>query len=203
MSEPNFHNVEQRSEEWLRLRLGKITGTRLKDVFKSNNLTLVDELISEMLTEQIEENYVNDAMQRGIDLEPLAIEAYEAETSSAVYPVGFVTNDDLPMCGLSPDGFVEGNGAVEIKCPSSKKHIEYIRTNRVPAEYKYQIQMYFLINPEIKHVDFVSYDPRVALKPLHIVKVERSDIAEELEETRKGLLKFVDKVRKYYDDITF
>jgi hypothetical protein len=36
-------DVEQGSQEWLRMRLGKITGTRLKEVFKSDNLPLIDE----------------------------------------------------------------------------------------------------------------------------------------------------------------
>ena len=35
--------VEQGSIEWLKMRLGKVTGTRLKNVFKTDNLTLIDE----------------------------------------------------------------------------------------------------------------------------------------------------------------
>jgi hypothetical protein len=125
-----FHEVEQRTEEWRELRIGKITGTRLKDVFKSNNLTLVDELISERLTGRVDEIYVNEAMQRGIDLEPLGFEAYTEKTGEHCHEIGFVTNSKYPECGLSPDGFVSNNGAIELKCPSSKKHIEYIRTNK-------------------------------------------------------------------------
>lgn len=197
----NYHEVEQRSPEWFALKAGVISGTRLKDVFKSNNLPLVDELISEMLTGKIEEIFVNFAMQRGIDMEPLGIAEYEIKTGTKVHEMGFVTNDNYPGCGLSPDGFVGSNGAIELKCPSSKKHIEYIRTNKVPAIYKYQIAMYFLMCDDLDFVDFVSFDPRVKIKPLHILRVNRNEI--DLEEIGETLKKFCGKLSKYYDQITF
>jgi len=43
-------NVEQRSKEWFEMRLGVITGSRCGNVFKSNNLSFVDELIAERLS---------------------------------------------------------------------------------------------------------------------------------------------------------
>ena len=201
MSEVNFHNVEQRSPEWLGLKVGKITGTRLKNVFKGNNLTLIDELISEKLTGQMEEVFVTEKMQRGVDMEPLGFAAYTEKTGEKVHEIGFVTNDMWPECGLSPDGFVSSNGAIELKCPSSKKHIEYIRTNKVPAEYKYQIFMYFILCDDLDYVDFVSFDPRVEIKPLHILRVKRKDV--DLSETKSELRKFCKKLSKYHDQITF
>jgi hypothetical protein len=49
-------HVEQGSLEWLKLRLGKITGTRLKEVFKSDNLPLVYKMIAEIDSEEVEVN---------------------------------------------------------------------------------------------------------------------------------------------------
>ena len=66
----NYHEVEQRSPEWFALKAGVISGTRLNGVFKSNNLPLVDELISEMLTGKIEEIFVNFAMYCDITYVP-------------------------------------------------------------------------------------------------------------------------------------
>lgn len=196
-----YHEVQQRTDEWRRLRLGKITGTRLKEIFKSNNLPLVDELISERLTGRVDEIYVNDAMQRGIDMEPIGIEAYEKKAGVKVHEMGFVTNENYPECGLSPDGFIGSKGAIELKCPGSKKHIEYIRTNKLPAQYKYQVTMYFLMCEDLEYLDFVSFDPRVKIKPLHILRVNRDEI--DLETARAELTKFCDKLTKYYDQVTF
>ena len=47
-------NLQQRSEEWFKARLGVITGSRASNVFKSNNLTLVDEMIAERMTQSVE-----------------------------------------------------------------------------------------------------------------------------------------------------
>jgi hypothetical protein len=70
-------NVEQRTPEWIEYRLGKITGTRLKEVLRSDNLPLVYEMIAEVVSKQIEEIPVNRAMQRGVDLEPVVRQLYQ------------------------------------------------------------------------------------------------------------------------------
>ena len=49
-------DVKQRTPEWLKLRLGKITGTRLKEVFKKDDLPLIDTMIAEIDDFNIKEN---------------------------------------------------------------------------------------------------------------------------------------------------
>lgn len=194
-------NLEQRTEEWKQIRKGSIGGTRVKMVMAKNNLPLIDELIAEKHTDLIEENYINDAMQRGIDLEPFAIKEFEELSETKVDTYGLVTNEKFPGCHLSPDGLVlDVTGVpmfgVEVKCPSTKKHVEYIRTNRVPAEYKYQVYHYFTICDTISSMFFVSYDPRFEARPVHMVQLNREDITMELEAFKTGLLKFIDKLFK-------
>ena len=194
-------NLEQRTEEWKQIRKGSIGGTRVKSIMAKNNLPLIDELIAEKHTDLIEENYINDAMQRGIDLEPFAIKEFEELSETKVDTFGLVTNENFPSCHLSPDGLVlDVTGVpmfgVEVKCPSTKKHVEYIRTNRVPAEYKFQVYHYFTICDTISSMFFVSYDPRFEARPVHMVQLNREDITEELEAFKTGLLKFIDKLNK-------
>jgi len=199
-------NIEQRSKEWKEIRKGSIGGTRVKTVIAKNNLPLVDELIAEKHSDTIEETFVNDAQQRGIDLEPFAISEFEERTELNVDSFGLVTNEKFPGCHLSPDGLIlDGSGVplsgVEVKCPSTKKHVEYIRTNRVPAEYKFQIYHYFAICDTVQTMYFVSYDPRFEIRPIHIVQVNREDIVEELQQFKTKLLKFIDKLSKYESQI--
>ena len=199
-------NLEQRSEEWKQIRKGSIGGTRVKMVMAKNNLPLIDELIAEKHTDLIDETFVNDAMQRGIDLEPFAIAEFEERSETKVDTFGLVTNENFPGCHLSPDGLVlDGSGVplsgVEVKCPSTKKHVEYIRTDRVPAEYKFQVYHYFTICDTIETMFFVSYDPRFEVRPVHIIQVNREDIADELEAFKSGLLKFIDKLNDYESQI--
>lgn len=200
-------DLDQRSAEWKTARKGSIGGTRAKSLMAKNNLPLLDELIAERHSDEIEENFVNEAMQRGIDLEPVAIAEFEEATSYEVESFGLVTNEKFPGCHLSPDGLIlDGAGVpmagVEIKCPSTKKHVEYLRTGKLPAEYKFQVYHYFLLAETIDQMYFVSYDPRFAVRPLHILPINREEIKAELEEYEAGLIKFSEKLEKYETAIT-
>jgi hypothetical protein len=60
-----------------------------------------------------------------------------------------------------------------------------------------------LVNEKLQWLDFISYDPRFAPKPLYIYRVERNDIIVELNETMTALLKFWAKFEKYHQQVTF
>lgn len=200
-----LHNLQQRSQEWHDIRKGSIGGTRAKYVTKSNNLTLCDELIAERHSDYIEETFINDAMQRGIDLEPIALQEFSANQEVTVTPGGFVTNEKFPNCHLSPDALMMDNGqpiaGVEVKCPSTKKHVEYIRSGKLPAEYKYQVFHYFTLCESVETMYFVSFDPRFKPRPLHILPVTREEVQEELNKYQAELSKFIAKVNKYESQI--
>jgi putative phage-type endonuclease len=202
-----FRDIEQGSPEWLKLRLGKVTGTRLKKLMAANNLDLVDCLISEMITEQSKEEKTSAAMQRGTEMEPLARKAYEDFAECKVEEIGFIQSDKYDWFGMSPDGLIKENGkylkCIEIKCPDSDTHTGYIRQGTLPSDYKYQVYASFLINEDQIEHDFISYDNRFKIKPIHIVNTRREDIKEELAECEKAMEKFWKKFQKYYNLITF
>ncbi len=144
-------------------------------------------------------------MQRGIDLEPIAMEEYCSKEFAVVETPAFIKNKEIDFLGISPDGLIKSEGkyigGVEIKCPSSKKHIEYIRINRVPNEYKYQVLAYFINCPDLEYVDFVSYDDRVTVKPFHCVRVTRDELKKDIEEAIEGIHKFNKKREEYLNKI--
>ena len=199
-----IHSIQQGSPEWFMLRLGMVTGSRIKDVFKKDNLTLIDQLIAEQLTEMPDDDaYVSDAMQRGLDYEPMALDRYEELTGHTLIRGGFIRSEEMPRLGYSPDGRVATTGGVEVKCPGSKNHIRYIRMGIVPVEYRWQVYSSFLINPDCEWYDFMSFDPRVSQRPEFIVRTKREDITDELEAGRAELQKFFTKLEKYKSDILF
>lgn len=195
--------IEQRSEEWHKLRLGKITGTRLKDLFKADWLTVVDEVLAELITKQTPSIRVNEAMQWGIDNEPLAKLEYEKLNFVEVHELGFCISDEFDFLGLSPDGFVGSDGAIEIKCPSSKTHLTYIRQDKVPSEYKYQICNYFLVNKDLEWLDFVSFDPRNSIYPIFVKRVTREELSADLVAIEKKLHEFKSKLDLLCNKINF
>jgi len=198
------HDIEQGSFEWFQLRCGKVTGSRLKDVFKADNLTLLDELIAEQLTERWEdEGYVSDAMQRGIDLEPFALDEWEKINDSELIRGGFIQSEKFPLLGYSPDGRVGVIGGVEVKCPSSKKHIQYLRQGKLPNDYKWQVLGSFIINPDLQWYDFMSFDPRVQQRPVFIHRTTREAALPELNKAVVELEKFFAKLEEYKSEILF
>lgn len=202
-----YKDLVQGTQEWLNVRIGKITGSRIKELTAKDNLPLVYKLIAETVSEQSEEVYITAAMQRGEDLEPVARSEYEEYTGSKVSQVGFVQSSKYDFLGHSPDGLiVEGDEVVkgiEIKCPSTNTHVKYIIQNRLPSEYKGQVLNMFLVCPTIQEVDFISYDDRFTIKPLHIVNIRREDVEADLRDLEMQILKFWAKYQAYYNQVTF
>ena len=200
--------MEQRSEEWFLARKGKVTASKIADVMAkgrggAESLTrqkYIDQLVTERLTKYIQEGYTNDAIQRGIEMEAAARAAYSFQTDSYVDEVGFVDHPSIGMSGASPDGVVSSHGLVEIKCPNSNTHIEYIVANKPPAKYIPQMAWQLACTGR-KWVDFVSYDDRLEdeSKHLFIVRYERNDeyIAEIEVEVKKVLEEVEARVAKF------
>jgi hypothetical protein len=195
-------DVKQGSEQWLKMRLGKITGTKLKEVFKSDNLPLIYKLIAEIDSEEIEETFTTKQMQRGKDLEPIAREIYQQVKEIEIEDIGFCLSDSNDYLAYSTDGFTKcRTGGIEIKCPNTETHVKYISQNQLPNDYKYQVYTSFLVNSKLQWLDFISFDPRFKSKPMFIKRINRVDIIEDLEKTESELNKFIIKFEKYYKNI--
>lgn len=194
--------VEQGTQEWLKMRLGKVTGTRLKNVYKTDYLNLIDELIAEVISEEVEVSFVNSSMQRGKDLEPIVREIYQQVKEIEIEEIGFCLSDEIDILAYSPDGFTKDRkGGIEIKCPNTKTHVKYIRQNKLPSEYESQVLCAFLVNKSLEWMDFISFDDRFKVKPMFIIRVERKDILGQLYLMEQGLLDFQKKFLANYEKI--
>ena len=200
-----IHDVKQWTPEWLNLRKGIITGTRLKAVASAPSTATYKWLMSELIAEDLAplpEVFQNDAMIRGTIMEPIAKKEYEKLTWHEVDEVGFCIHDERKYCWLSPDGFIshdredpnEYTKAIEIKCPGAKNHLKYIQENKIPAEYKWQVVNYFLICETLQELDFITYNPDIYVEHLrmHVISVKREDYAKELKEIQEKLDIFKD-----------
>jgi putative phage-type endonuclease len=126
-------------------------------------------------TGQIEDGFTSDAMQWGIDNEAQARVAYEIKSGNFVDQVGFVEHPSIAWFGCSPDGLVNDNGLVEIKCPNSATHWSYIKDDAPPNKYYIQMQAQMACTNR-EWCDFVSFDPRMPDKSkLFIKRVMRSN----------------------------
>lgn len=197
------YNFPQGSEEWKAIRKGKITGTKANKAFNSKTLDLIDELISEAVCDFEESDYQSEAMLWGVANEQFARQEYEKATFNKVVQYGFCVSDEFDYLGISPDGFIMENdvhiGGLEIKCPNPKTHCKYIRMGQVPAEYLDQVMHYFLINSEIKWVDFISYEPRNKVAKMFYIRTLRSEVIDDIENRKAMIIKFREKWMKYFN----
>lgn len=179
-----MEEIIQGSAEWFALRCGKVTASKVADVMakvKSGGEAASvknyrAQLVCERLTGNIEETYTNGAMQRGIELEPQARVCYEFLKGVTVEEVAFVDHPTVPMSGASPDGLIGDDGLVEIKCPNTATHIEYLLGGKPPAQYIPQM-MWQMACTGRQYCDFVSYDPRLPEEmQLFVVRLERDEL---------------------------
>lgn len=159
--------IVQGSAEWFAQRVGKLTASRMADVLattksgpSASRKNYLAQLVAERMTGQPAESFSNAAMAWGTEHEPLARAEYEIFTDYSVEQVSFVDHPDIEWCGASPDGLILNAGLVEIKCPNTATHIEYLLAGKPPAKYQPQMLLQLACTGR-EWCDFVSYDPRM------------------------------------------
>ena len=159
--------MKQGSPEWLQIRLGKVTASKMSDVLSKGRgtapsktaETYMMELIAEKLTGQSKPFFENDAMRWGTETEPQARAMYSINNDFVhVEEVAFVEHNEF--IGISPDGLVGDDGLLEIKCPTSVTQIKRALSDDYAVDYYEQIQCQLWVT-ERKWCDFVSFDPRL------------------------------------------
>jgi predicted phage-related endonuclease len=184
MSAYTIITADQRSPEWFAARLGRLTGSRAKDMLATIKTGEAaarrdyrTQLVVERLTGELQEDvFVNKEMQRGIDKEPDAFAAFEALTGHLVRRTGFVQYSGL-WAGCSLDGDIDDmTEIVELKCPKSATHLRYLRSTSIPGEHYAQL-MHNLWITGAKKAHFFSFDDRFppALRTFHLC-IDAADV---------------------------
>ena len=175
--------IEQRSDAWFEARIGKVTASRVADViaktktgYSATRDNYMAQLVCERLTGQKGESFTNAAMQWGTETEPLARISYEVAQNVLVDEVGFVPHPTIEMAGASPDGLVNDDGLLEIKCPNTATHIETLLSQTVPGKYNTQMQFQMACTGR-EWCDFVSFDNRLPAElQLFVKRVPRDNV---------------------------
>jgi putative phage-type endonuclease len=197
--------VEQRSNEWFALRLGKVTASRVADLmaktktgYSATRENYMAQLVVERISNSQAESFTNAAMQWGTDQEPYARAEYEATQGAMVEECGFVSHPTIEMAGASPDGLVGDEGLIEIKCPNTATMIDVLLTGVVASKYNTQMQFQMACTGR-QWCDYVVFDPRMPAKAqMFIKRVARDEafIAEMEAEVTKFLSEVAEKVAK-------
>jgi putative phage-type endonuclease len=202
-----IETCEQGGIEWLSLRLGKITASRVKDVLTKGRGTspsktsesYMMELIAEILTGNSKPFFENDAMRWGIETEPQARAMYAVNNDFVdVKEVAFVEHNE--QIGISPDGLIGDDGLLEIKCPNTTTQLKRALSDDYSADYKAQIQMQLWVT-EREWCDFLSFDPRLECSAGYLQqRVFRDE--EYIEEMKVKVYAFVEKMNELINILT-
>lgn len=189
------------TEEWKNARRGLVTASRFGDVMtdprskaakeagelSDTAKSYLMELVASTITGIDRVGGKSAAMERGVDMEADAIDAYAAMKFCTVETGRLLI---WPKFGIAatPDGFVEddeeGPGIIEVKCPESKRHLETWFTREVPEDYIEQVQGQLWVSDR-QWCDFISYDDRFPLAMrLVVIRVYRDEDAEQVLEAK-------------------
>lgn len=187
----NWHECSQRSEEWFRLRLGKVTSTRLHTV-ALGTMTAQTSLLN-VMQDEIEnpDKHVEEAMLRLHKRDPAPVKLgkqredwlrarFEIRVTQdtgkrpKILTPGFIDHPAVDRFGCSPDWFLKmpyqapGEGKVRT---DPEKHAFAIKRGLLPED-KCQVYAHMMCTTS-DECDYVSYcpfwdDERTSV---HIVKV--------------------------------
>lgn len=199
-----FHNVDQNTDEWMSLRLGRVTmssagkfmandGKAFGDPAKKYALKIALERVT---GKKSEFSFSNDHMIRGHEQEPIAKMLYEEENFVTVSNGGFF---DCGNYGTSPDGLVGEDGIIEIKSVIAKTHYATLRRGTPDPAYKWQLIGHLDCTGR-DWVDFVSYcSDFIEKKQLITYRTYRYDVQKEiaaLRYRRDLFLELVDSIER-------
>jgi putative phage-type endonuclease len=199
-------DIIQRTPEWYAARCGSLGASRVADALArtksgwgASRANVMAELIAERLTGEPAERYVSAAMQHGIDTEAEARAAYAFRMDADVVEVGLIRHPSIEWSHASPDGLVGDDGLIEVKCPNTATHLDFLRTNTIPNKYIIQIQWQMACTGRA-WCDFTSYDPRLP-EPmrLHVRRVQRDD--EAIAVLEKDVREFLAEVEAALSDL--
>jgi predicted phage-related endonuclease len=161
--------AEQRTPEWYAARAGRLTGSRACDMLakiKTGEAAARRDYRVQLSIERLtgttldEGGFISKEMQHGIDTEPQALAAYEADTGLLVRKTGFLAHNEF-MAGCSLDGDIQNfTGILELKCPKPATHVGYLKSRVIPTDYLAQITHNLWVSGA-QWADYVSFDPRL------------------------------------------
>jgi putative phage-type endonuclease len=198
--------------EWYQARLGLITSCKVNDAITlrqkggTHDLAarrkLKMEIIAEMTTGKTPDHYVSAAMDWGVDNEPKARKEYEFRTGLEVEQLGLVMHPTNPRAAATADGWVAPNGILEIKCPETYTHLEYLATGAIPKEYLDQISWQMACcGPEIEWCDFVSFDPRIEAEELQMLIIRHERDNQRIAEMEEAVNQFLSETIALFEQI--
>ncbi len=177
--------LEQGTYEWLTFRRSHVCASDAPVIMGLSPYKTKEQLMDEKL--RYYEQHCNPYMQRGKDLEPLALECFEKETGLIMFPMVGV-HDEIDWMAASFDGVsICRKFIVEIKCPGKRGHAMAMK-GVVPMNYYPQVQHQICVS-DVEFAYYYSFDGVEG----KIIKVDRD---------QEFIEKMVDTERDFWNTLS-
>ena len=127
--------VEQRSEEWYKIRDQMITASDFGQALGVGKFGSTKDFYIKKCGYQEPSPFYGASLAHGIRYEPVATRAYEIKMNTKVHEFGLLQHPELKFLGASPDGITDHGIMLEIKCPFKRKI-----DGTIVDQYLYQMQ---------------------------------------------------------------
>jgi len=205
---PVYHyDLEQRSDEWHRIRSGLFTGSdahflmirepgepkakkgaknpvKKPETFQTKYglgkgaETAIYLKCAQLLSNFEPYEFDKYELRIGREREPEAIERYEDLIfPESVTACGFVTAGNY--LGVSPDGLVGKDGGVEVKCLQPPAYLEYLINRNIDPKHLAQVHWCMFITGR-KWWDYVMFNPDFGGHPIDVTRIHRDEKLMEL-----------------------
>lgn len=192
-------DIDQNSEEWLQLRVGKVTSSGVGKIMANYGKAFgqpakeyaVKIALEQLTGKAVGVNYTNAHMERGHEQEPIARALYEERNFCEVSNGGFYDNT---ITGDSPDGLVYDDGVIEIKSVIGHVQFSTIKRGKYDPKYKWQL-VFHLRETGRDWVDYVSYSSDFPEgNRLYEYRADRDEFKEEFKMVNDRLIQFFELV---------
>ena len=196
----------EETADWLAARCGKLTASAMPkamDKLKNGNSSarrrgyLLD-VLGERLTGVSAWHFVNDAMEWGIEHEQEAKDAWVARTGRTIHKSRFYDHPVIANFGATPDGELDSDGLIEVKCPTTPTFIEWVMAGVVPEEHRPQMTAQLLCSGR-KWVGFLAYDPRIRDERRQLFMRKFVPTEAERQAVEQAALDFLAEIDEMYD----
>jgi hypothetical protein len=174
-----IHEIDQKTDEWMRVRMGKVTASEMSNLVTTDFALRKGEMPFSYLTKKLAEKWRGSplpgftstfATENGEILEGEARAWFCFSTEYKVKNVGFIEGDDS-RCGCSPDALLDEDGGLELKAPNAETHVKYLLRGELPPDYSAQVHMSMYVSGRPWWI-FCSY--RRGFPPF-VLKVHRDE----------------------------
>ena len=139
--------MAQQDDAWFESRRGRITGSKFDVIMNGTERakeTYMNELIDQLGGAEIK-RFRSKACDWGNNNEARAVAAYKLKTGAKLAHIDFILDKDKNYCGCSPDGLVDEDGGIEVKCPYNPINHEKTLIAGMPKKHMAQCQGLMLV----------------------------------------------------------